>query len=150
LGTYNVNNFGSASAIEDYVAWGGEGFRDGVAAVAGIWVVDEFIDVSGIGAGETIQLTFGQPGDSAVDYFIGASTLGSYGPAVPTNAPLMSIEVSSPGFVEISWSPADAGFVLQETDSLGAASWTNSPSGTNNPAVVPTTGEGRFFRVTKP
>lgn len=147
LGTYNVNSFGSTSAIEDYIAWGGGGFRDGVAAGAGIWAIDEFVDVSGIMANETIQLTFGQPGDSEQDYFIDASTLGAFGPSAPTNAPLIRITSSSPGFAQISWTPDTPGFVLQEADSLAPTSWTNSISGTTNPVVIPATTPAKFYRL---
>ena len=77
LGLYNSSSFGSTSAIEDYIAWGAIGTRDIVAAGAAIWMDDEFIDVSGIAPGETIQLIAGQPGNDKFDYSIAPSTLGS-------------------------------------------------------------------------
>ncbi len=77
LGLYNNNTFGVSAAIEDYILWGGNGVRDAVAQGASIWTDNEFIDVSEIGLGETIQLTSGTPGNAAGDYFLGASSLGA-------------------------------------------------------------------------
>ncbi len=76
LGLYNTNSFGSATALEDYVLWGGNGVRDSVAQNAGIWSDNEFIDVSNIGAGESIQLSLAEDGDLASEYFIGGASLG--------------------------------------------------------------------------
>jgi len=76
LGIYNTNSFGSASAIEDYVLWGANGIRDLVAQNAGIWTDNDSIDVSGLGAGDTIQLSLSQDGNSAGDYSVAAQTLG--------------------------------------------------------------------------
>ena len=77
LGLYNSNSFGSASAIEDYVLWGANGIRDLVAQNAGIWVDNDAVDISGIQAGETIQLSLGQPGDEASHYQLATGTLGT-------------------------------------------------------------------------
>ncbi|MBK1829014.1 hypothetical protein JIN81_18405 [Haloferula rosea] len=77
LGIYNTNSFASSTAIEDYVVWGAIGVRDSVAQNAGIWTDNQFIDVSGIGAGETVQLLPSQAGNAPADYTIGASTIGS-------------------------------------------------------------------------
>jgi hypothetical protein len=65
-------------------------------------------------------------------------------------APKLTIIPSAPGHATISWSPAAPGFVLQETLSLSAASWTNSLSGATNPIDVPTTLPNRFYRLLKP
>ena len=73
---YNTNSFLSAAAIEDYVAYGGNGTRDSVAQTAGIWTNDTFVAIAGIGAGETIQLELDQFGDAADEYFVGDGTLG--------------------------------------------------------------------------
>ncbi|MEM6687833.1 MAG: PEP-CTERM sorting domain-containing protein [Planctomycetota bacterium] len=72
---YNTNSFGSTSAIEDYILWGNPGIRDIVADNAGLWIDNESIDVSGIGAGETIQLLSGT-GVQASEYGIAPATLG--------------------------------------------------------------------------
>ncbi|MAE61046.1 MAG: hypothetical protein CMJ49_06785 [Planctomycetaceae bacterium] len=76
LALYRTSSIGSASALEDYIAWGADGAGDVVAATAGIWIDNDFVDVSGLGPGETIQLGLGMPGDQASDYFIGPSSLG--------------------------------------------------------------------------
>jgi hypothetical protein len=76
LGLYNSNSFGSSGAIEDYVLWGANGIRDFTAALAGIWIDNDSIDVSGIAVGETIQLGGGLPGNEASEYSIGPSGLG--------------------------------------------------------------------------
>jgi hypothetical protein len=77
LGLYNTNSFGTASAIEDYVLWGANGIRDSVAANAGIWTDDQSIDISSLGAGQSVQLGIGLPGNGAADYLIGTSSLGA-------------------------------------------------------------------------
>jgi len=81
---YNTNSFGSATAMEDYILWGANGIRDFVAQNAGIWIDNDEIDVSGLVAGDTIQLGLGLPGDQASDYFIGPSTLGVAQSFAPT------------------------------------------------------------------
>lgn len=78
LGVYRNNaDFGNAANIEDYILWGAFGTRDSVAQTAGIWTDNDFIDVSSLNAGETIQLRNGFSGDQASDYLIGAGTLGA-------------------------------------------------------------------------
>jgi len=65
-------------------------------------------------------------------------------------APILTITPASPGSATISWTPNTPGFVLQETWSLSPANWTNSPSGSANPATVSTANSARFFRLSKP
>ena len=65
-------------------------------------------------------------------------------------APLLSILTAGPGQAEISWEPNTPGFVLQETVSLAPTNWVDSPSGTNNPVVVPATLPTKFYRLNKP
>ena len=48
------------------------------------------------------------------------------------------------------YSVTGTNWVLQETLSLSAPSWTHSPSGTNNPVVVPATLPMKFYRLHKP
>jgi hypothetical protein len=77
LGLYESNIFsGSGAPIEDYILWGADGRRDFVAQAAGIWIDNDWIDVSGLGTGDTIQLALGRPGDQASEYFIGPESLG--------------------------------------------------------------------------
>jgi len=67
-----------------------------------------------------------------------------------TNAPVLLIVPSNPGLATLSWEPPTPGFILQETWSLSTANWTNSPSGSTNPIVVPATLPTKFYRLTKP
>jgi hypothetical protein len=62
-------------------------------------------------------------------------------------APWLSIVASGPGQATVAWSPATPGWALQETLSLSAANWTNSPSGATNPAVVPAALPRKFYRL---
>ena len=64
--------------------------------------------------------------------------------------PTLTIAQASPGQAAISWMPNTPGFVLQETMSLSATNWINSPSGTNNPIIVPVTLPVKFYRLFKP
>jgi hypothetical protein len=66
-----------------------------------------------------------------------------------TGAPTLTIVPAAAGQVTISWTPATAGFVLQETWSLSPADWTNSPSGASNPVVVPAVPPAKFYRLKK-
>lgn len=75
--------------------------------------------------------------------------------ALPTavqtiGAPQLSILPATPGHASISWAPATAGFVLQETLGLSPSNWTNSPTGATNPIVVPATLPSKLYRLTKP
>jgi len=66
-------------------------------------------------------------------------------------APTLTIVPDTPGNARISWTPATGtDWVLQETLSLSAPSWSDAPSGTNNPAVVPATLPTKFYCLHKP
>lgn len=67
-----------------------------------------------------------------------------------TNAPTLIIALAAPGFALISWSPNIPGYVLQERSGLSSVTWANSPSGSTNPIVVPTTLPLKFYRLLKP
>lgn len=69
---------------------------------------------------------------------------------VVSNPPTLSVVRVSPDQIRISWAPEAAGFVLQETTSLSAAGWTQSPSGNTNPVVVSTGRKAVFYRLVKP
>jgi len=56
---------------------------------------------------------------------------------------------AAPGFAALWWTPPTPGYVLQSTTNLSPANWANAPSGTNNPAPVPTVGAARFYRLVK-
>jgi hypothetical protein len=75
--------------------------------------------------------------------------------AVPTAVqspgyPWLMLASTGPGQATVSWSPATPGYILQESLSLSPAVWTNSPSGSTNPIVVPATLPARFYRLFKP
>jgi len=65
-------------------------------------------------------------------------------------APFLSIVAASPGEATISWTPDLPGWVLQESLSLSAPAWTNSPSGATNPVVVPATWSMKYYRLHAP
>jgi hypothetical protein len=65
-------------------------------------------------------------------------------------APTLHLTNAAPGFATIWWTPPTPGFTLQFTDSFSPTNWVNAPSGTNNPAGVPTTLPARFYRLFKP
>jgi len=65
-------------------------------------------------------------------------------------APVLTIVSSGAGLATISWTPNTPGYVLQETLSLSPAIWGNSPSGSLNPVVVPSTLPTKFYRLFKP
>ena len=74
-------------------------------------------------------------------------------PAAPVVAvrPQLTITPATASSAIISWTPTiPPGFVLQQSDALAPAIWTNAPSGTNNPATVPATLPTRFYRLRKP
>ena len=106
------------------------------------------------GDGYTIIGTIGQPDASTT-----AMTGGQYAmeggfwaiEAVQTpGGPHLSIAVSGPGQVTIWWTPDTPGWILQESPDLSTAAWTNSPSGANNPVIVPATLPKKFYRLFKP
>lgn len=66
------------------------------------------------------------------------------------DAPRLTITPAAPGQATISWTPNTPGFVLQESPSLSAADWTNTPSGPTNPTTIPATAPTRFYRLFKP
>lgn len=76
VGLYVNGSFDSASSMRDYVGWGANGFRDDVAAAKGIWAAGTFVTVTGITAGQTIQLGAGLSGNQASHYSLAASTIG--------------------------------------------------------------------------
>jgi hypothetical protein len=48
FGLYNSSNFGSSTAMEDYLQWGNAGHvRESVAVAKGIWAAGTFVDLAG-------------------------------------------------------------------------------------------------------
>ena len=103
----------------------------------------------------SISGTIGQPDASP------AMTNGQYSLtggfwALPTavltpGAPVLNISPGTPGFVQISWTPATGtNWMLQQTATLSPSDWTNSPSGFTNHAMVPVQVPAKFYRLAKP
>jgi hypothetical protein len=77
IGLYlNNSNFGSATNMVDYVAWGANATRDSVAATKGIWGNGTFVNVTGISSGHTIQLDYRSAGNQVSDYSLAPSSIG--------------------------------------------------------------------------
>jgi hypothetical protein len=101
----------------------------------------------------SVSGTIGQPDANEAAITGGALVLngGFWASAVQTpGAPYLSIVTAGLGQATISWTPAEPGWILQEKASLTAPSWTNSPSMTTNPVVVPATLPAVFYRLHKP
>jgi hypothetical protein len=62
-------------------------------------------------------------------------------------APTLFIQLSGDSVV-VSWSPATAGFALEQTDDLITPAWRAAPPG--NPVPIPTSEASRFYRLKKP
>ena len=102
----------------------------------------------------SVSGTIGQP-DAGVTMTNGQYAVTGGFWALPTaiqvgGAPTLTIVPAAPGSAMISWAPSSPGFVLQETWVLSPANWTNSPSGSTNPIVVPATLPAKFYRLFKP
>ena len=67
-----------------------------------------------------------------------------------SDAPTLTIARATPGQATVSWTPATAGFVLQENFNLSTPNWTNSPSGFTNPITVSASGPVKYYRLHKP
>jgi hypothetical protein len=71
--------------------------------------------------------------------------------AVQTDgAPTLTIIPAAPGQATILWTPASTNWILQERVNLASGVWSNSPSGSTNPIVVPATLPTKFYRLFKP
>jgi len=107
------------------------------------------------GAVYSVSGTIGQP-DASQQTMTGGSFSISGGfwalYAVQTpGAPTLTIVPAGPGQATVSWSPATGtNWVLQETLNISPANWTNSPSGSTNPIVVPASLPTKFYRLFKP
>jgi len=69
--------------------------------------------------------------------------------AAPTTPPTLRIVGNGAGQATISWTNTATGFVLQERTNLVAGAWSDSVSGTSNPAVVLTSPAQKFYRLNK-
>jgi hypothetical protein len=107
-------------------------------------------------AGGTFALrgTIGQP-DASAPLTSGQFALrGGFwtlpAPVQVIGSPTLVITPAGSGAAIISWSPATPGFILQETASLTAPTWANSPSGSVNPVTVYTASPMKFYRLVRP
>jgi hypothetical protein len=99
----------------------------------------------------TLSGTIGQPD-------AGTSSGGTYtlqggfwpGIVVPSTgeAPTMFIQLAGVN-VTLSWSPSTPGFTLEQTDSLGAPTWSPGPAGNPTASITPS-GTARFYRLKRP
>lgn len=98
------------------------------------------------------RVPFGGLVQDGVEDFYGATSGGGSANAggVFRITRKLAIGNAGPGKVQISWKPATAGYILQETLSLTPPEWTDSPSGRINPITVSTTNTTMFFRLHKP
>jgi hypothetical protein len=99
----------------------------------------------------SVSGTIGQP-DAGGPLTNGQFSLTGGFWALPTaiqtpETPTLTIVPATPGNASISWSPDTPGYILQETWSLDPANWTNSPSGSTNPVVVPAVPPAKFYRL---
>ena len=98
--------------------------------------------------------TIGQP-DAGGPFTNGVySVVGGFW-ALPTmvqvpGGPVLTAAAGAPGQALISWSPVVPGYVLQETTSLEAPQWSNTPGGSVSPVRVSAGGLQKFYRLLKP
>jgi phosphodiesterase/alkaline phosphatase D-like protein len=144
VGLYiSSSNFGLAANMRDYVGWGADGVRDSVAAAKGIWGSGTFVSVTGITAGQTIQLGAGLSGNQQSHYSLAASTIGVNQvtpPPVATTGSASSITVTAAdlsGTVNAKGASTTVTFQYGETLAYGnTVAATPSPvTGTTNTAV---------------
>ena len=64
--------------------------------------------------------------------------------------PTLAIKRSGSREVTVSWLPDVPGILLQQSTDATPGSWTNAPSGSLNPAVLPIGNKRMFFRLYKP
>ena len=97
--------------------------------------------------------TIGQPDAgkmSGGNYSVDGGFWGIIAAVQTPGAPTLTIVPATLGNATVSWTPPTPGFVLQESLTLSPPAWTNSPSGSTNPIVVPATLPTKFYRLSKP
>jgi hypothetical protein len=100
----------------------------------------------------SISATIGQHDVSSMSGGAFSLTGGFWAPVAVQGpgAPTLLITPASTGQATLTWSSDTPGFILQVSDTLAPSAWTNSPSGTNQPVTIPTTGPMRFYRLVSP
>jgi hypothetical protein len=75
---------------------------------------------------------------------------GGFWPGIIVTAegevPQLFIQLSGPS-VTLSWAPATAGFVLEQSGDVVSGAWLPAPEG--NPVLVPATDSAAFYRLRK-
>ena len=105
-------------------------------------------DLVVVGAHGESSNALGINGDQSNNSVFGSGAAYVFGP--PLLAAVLTIVGSGPGQATISWTPPLAGVALQETLSLSALGWSNSPTGETNPITIPFSAPTKFFRLFKP
>ena len=93
--------------------------------------------------------TVGQP-DAAVPSSGGGFTLTAgfvAGLGVQSAAPVISIQASSPGQVQLAWEAMGVDYVLQQAATLDPGAWVDTPAGGISPVVLTAMESGRFYRL---
>jgi hypothetical protein len=128
----------AVNAADTYsLTWFATSVRGGISS-GGIYSVSAMVTppISGAVAGSAFRIE--------------AGLTGLLGFQSDDNARSLLITIDAQGNVQISWPPVIPGLVLQESDSLLNARWSNSPNGTRSPAIIPAGEKARFFRLSKP
>jgi len=155
LGLYNSNSFASTTAMQDYVLWGDVGFRDSVADSKGIWTDNEYIIVTNMTTGDSLQLDIGFTGNDADEYFVGPSSLGvAQSLIVPEETNLVfdvsSLSTTNNTFAVVLLGPTGTVVVIECTSSL-TNTWiaveTNSLTGSGLGLSYPITTNAQFYRA---
>lgn len=155
LGLYKSNSFASTTAMEDYVLWGATGVRDSVAQTKGIWTDNEFIVVTNMTTGDSLQLDVGFSGNDAEEYFVGPSSLGvAQSLVVPEETNLVfdasSLTITSNAFEIVLVGPTGTVVIVECTSNLTNA-WiaveTNNLTGSGLELSYPITTNAQFYRA---
>jgi hypothetical protein len=80
------------------------------------------------------------------DYLV----VAGYWPALSTNpepAPVLAIELATPGELSISWASDSHGWILQERSSLLPSEWVTISATTTNPTVIQAGDSTKFYRL---
>jgi len=100
----------------------------------------------------TLSGTIGQPDAGRLSggtFVIEGGFWGGAFAVQQVGSPTLIIERAIGGNVRISWTPDTAGFVLQESSSLSAPSWSNV-SGAFNGVTLSGSAQTKFYRLRRP
>jgi len=121
---------GQTFSIESYVIAGGGG--------------------SSSGGGFSLSGTVGQASAGVPLTGVVYTLQGGFWPGLIVTAegevPQLFIQFSGPS-VTLSWAPATAGFVLEQSGDVMSGAWLPAPEG--NPVLVPATDSAAFYRLRK-